>query len=86
VNTEKLELMLAGIEPWRENFSDGSAERRGASGMSWYDLSLKNALPCDKEIAIVVNAWFGHLKFLKPVLTKYRESGAFVILAYDNPF
>lgn len=81
----KLEKMIAGMEPWKENFGEGM-ESRGSDGVSWYDLSLLNALPCEKNLAIIVTAWNGQLKWMKAVLEKYRESGAFVILSYDNPF
>ena len=86
MDENKLHLKAAGIEPWDENFGAGM-ERRGADGMSWYDLSINlNSMPCQTDTAIIVTAWQGQLKWLKYVLSKYRESGAFVILAYDNPF
>lgn len=86
MNEKKLLRMAAGIEPWKENFGHGM-ERRGVDGMSWYDLSINlNSNPCQTNLAIIVTAWFGQLKWLAPVLEKYRLSGAFVILAYDNPF
>ena len=85
MNREKLERMIAGIESWKDNFGEGM-ENRGVDGASWYDLSLLNALPCEKKICIVVTAWSGQLKWLKNVLTQYRLSGAFVLLSYDNPF
>lgn len=81
----KLERKIAGLEPWKEDFGQGM-EHRGADDVSWYDLSLLNSLPCEKELCVIVTAWQGQLKWLKYVLTKYRESGAYVILAYDNPF
>ena len=85
MNLEKLQSMVAGREPWREDFGEGM-ERRGADGMSWYDLSVNlNSVPCQTDTAIIVTAWQGQLKWLKPVLDSYRKSGAFVILAYDNP-
>lgn len=81
----RVERMLAGLDPWIENFDQGM-ENRGKDGLSWYDLSLFNALPCEKDLAIIVTAWQGQLKWLAPVLAKYRESGAFVVLSYDIPF
>lgn len=81
----KCERMIAGLEPWLQNFDQGM-ENRGTDGLSWYDLSLFNALPAEKELAIIVTAWQGQLKWLAPVLKKYRESGAYVILSYDIPF
>lgn len=86
MNEKKLDRMIAGIDPWKENFGTGM-ERRGADGMSWYDLSINcNSRPCDTDTAIIVTSWMGQLKWLKAVLTQYRLTGAFVILAYDNPF
>ena len=86
MNEKELHKKIAGIEPWVDNFGNGM-ERRGHDDMSWYDLSINcNSLPCETDTAIIVTSWFGQLKWLKAVLTKYRESGAFVILAYDNPF
>lgn len=82
---EMLERKWAGLEPWKENFDSGM-ERRGADGYSWYDLSLLNALPAEKETAIIVTAWQGQLKWLEATLRAYRETGAFVILAYDQHF
>lgn len=86
MNEQKLMRMAAGIENWKENFGQGM-EHRGADGQSWYDLSINlNSYPHQTDFAIIVTAWFGQLKWLTSVLQKYRESGAFVILAYDNPF
>ena len=86
MNEDKLLKLSAGIDPWKENFGQGM-EFRGEDGMSWYDLSINlNSVPCKPELAIIVTAWAGQLKWLKAVLTNYRLSGAFVILAYDNPF
>jgi len=86
MNEAKLHRLVAGIDPWKENFGHGM-EFRGADGQSWYDLSINcNSIPCQSSMAIVLTSWFGQLKWLKAVLTQYRLSGAFVILAYDNPF
>lgn len=82
---EKVERKWAGLEPWAENFDSGM-ERRGVDGYSWYDLSLLNALPAEKDVAIIVTAWSGQLKWLESTLRAYRETGAFVILAYDQHF
>ncbi len=86
MSKEKLLNKWAGLEKWHENYGDGM-EYRGKDGASWYDLSMNvNAIPCDADTAVIVTAWFGQLKWLKAALTSYRKSGAFVILAYDNPF
>jgi len=54
---------------------------------NWIDLSLNyNSLPIEKEIAIIVTSWHGHLMWLKNTLTNYRLTGAFVVCSYDNPF
>ena len=82
---EKLERKWASLEPWHENFGQGM-ERRGKDGASWYDLSLLNALPCEKDTAIILTAWSGQLKWLKHTLASYRETGAYVIVAYDQHF
>lgn len=53
---------------------------------NWIDLSFDmNDLPNQKDTAIIVTSWFGHLPFLKATLSKYVETGAFVLCAYDNP-
>ena len=82
---ELIERKCAALEPWTENFDSGM-ERRGKDGYSWYDMSLLNALPCDKDTAIIVTAWSGSLKWLVNTLRKYRETGAYVILAFDHHF
>jgi len=82
---ERLERKWASLEPWTDNFGQGM-ERRGNDGYSWYDLSLLNSLPCDKDTAIVVTAWQGQLKWLEHTLRSYRETGAYVVLAYDQHF
>ena len=82
---ELIERKWGALEPWAENFDSGM-ERRGKDGYSWYDLSLLNALPCDKDTAIIVTSWAGQLKWLKSTLKSYRETGAFVILTYDQHF
>jgi len=86
MNKKLLMKKWAGLTPWEENWGDGM-ETRGKDGQSWYDLSINvNSLPCEPEVAVIVTAWFGQLKWLKATLESYRKSGAFVILAYDNPF
>lgn len=82
---EKLERKWAGLEPWSENFDSGM-EFRGKDGYSWYDISLLNSLPAEKDTAIIVTSWSGQLKWLKSTLRSYRETGAFVIMAYDQHF
>ncbi len=87
MHKDKLNRMMAGIEPWKENFGQGM-ERRGADGLSWYDMSINcNSVPHEATMAIIVTSWMGQLKWLKSVLTQYRlVPGAFVVLAFDNPF
>jgi hypothetical protein len=82
---ELLERKWASLLPWNESFGNGM-ERRGKDGYSWYDLSLLNSLPCEKNVAIIVTSWAGQLKWLKQTLRSYRETGCFVILAYDQHF
>jgi hypothetical protein len=86
MNKDLLNKKVSSIIPWSLNYGD-EMEYRNVDGMSWYDLSINcNSLPCEPEIAIIVTSWFGQLKWLKSTLEGYRKSGAFVILAYDNPF
>jgi len=86
MDEDKFHRLLAGLDRWQEDFGAGM-ETRGKDDLSWYDLSVNaNSLPCTTDTAIVVTAWQGQLKWLKAVLTGYRKTGAFVILAYDNPF
>lgn len=78
----KEERVLAGID--RNTISPNQLH---SSRPNWIDLSLNyNSLPCEKEVAIIVTSWHGHLPWLKATLTKYRETGAFVVCSYDNPF
>ena len=86
MDKHKLNLMMAGLIPSQESWGMGM-ERRGKDSLSWYDLNINwNTFPCEQELAIIVTSWPGQLKWLKAVLKNYRLSGAFVILAYDNPF
>ena len=56
-------------------------------GLNWYDLSINyNSIPYKSDVAILVTSYYGHLKWLKQTLVKYRESGKFVICAYDHPY
>jgi hypothetical protein len=86
MNREKLNALISGQEAWGDDLGH-SWEYRGEKGFSWYDLSLNcNTIPCDVDTAIIVTSWYGHLKFLMRTLEQYRKTGAFVILAYNNPF
>jgi len=86
MNEQLLKNKVAGLEKWHDNFGQGM-ERRARDGASWYDLSINcNSIPCEPELAVIVTAWQGQLKWLKATLASYRRSGAFVILSYDNPF
>lgn len=86
MNEKALDLKLAGISPWGEDFGMGM-EYRGRDNLSWYDLSVNvNSIPCESDLAIIVTAWSGQLKWLYHTLKSYRLSRAFVILSYDNPF
>lgn len=78
-----IEKKLAGISRWQEEVY---GQYRNKDNVSWYDLSVSyNNYPCHMDTAIIVTSWRGQLKWLKATLEKYRLSGAFVILAYDNP-
>ena len=79
---DRLKWKLSGIEPWQDS-ADG-AEYRGPDGYSLYDLSLADSMPCEQQVAVVVTAWSGQLKWLAATLASYRRSGAYVVLAYDH--
>jgi len=81
-----LERKLAGIDPWARDYGQQMEVRDPRDGVNWYDLSINfNSVPCEKELAIIVTSWAGQLKWLKETLKYYRLSGAYVILAFDNP-
>jgi len=48
------------------------------------DRYMENNIPFDVETAIIVTSWNGHLMFLKPTLTNYMKSKAYVICSYDS--
>lgn len=86
MNEKLFHRKWAGIDSWKQDYGQGM-EHRGPDGMSWYDLSVNvNSIPCQTDTAIIVTSWAGQLKWLSATLKSYRETGAFVILAYDNPF
>ena len=76
------EKKLFGIKPWGDN-----PPPQDQGEHNWHDLSINyNDLPQKTDTAIIVTGWRGHLKWLKAVLTQYRLTGKFIILAWDNPF
>ena len=77
------EKALAGITPWDSSW--GWPAERGEN--NFYELGLNyNSLPHERDTAIIVTSWPGHLLWLKATLTQYRLTGAYVICAYDNPY
>ena len=53
---------------------------------TWDDAAFNiNSFPFETDTAIIVTSCKGHLGWLKASLESYRKTGAFVILAYDNP-
>ncbi|HUW49214.1 MAG TPA: hypothetical protein VMW36_10770 [Patescibacteria group bacterium] len=80
----ELERRLSGVEPW--NYSEPQNWRHDVRP-SHVDLQLNmNSIPFEKDAAIIVTSWHGHLPFMKATLTGYRASGKFVVCAYDFPF
>ncbi len=56
-------------------------------GVNWFDLSVNyNSEPYKSDVCIIVTSYYGHLKFLINTLRSYRETGAFVICAFDQPY
>jgi len=45
---------------------------------------IHNNQPFKSEVAILVTSWIGHLKWLKYTFTSYRNTGQYVLLAFDN--
>jgi hypothetical protein len=73
----KFERRVAGIDPW---------EHYKVNHHMHVDLSLNfNSIPYERDVAIIVTAWYGQLHWLKATFTNYRLSGAFVVGAYDQP-
>lgn len=79
-----MDEMMCGIRP--ADFSNLDNDSRSGFDYTWDDLGFNlNSAPFRSDTAIVVTSYFGHLGYLKSVLSSYRKSGAFVILSYDNP-
>lgn len=43
-----------------------------------------NNIPFDREVAIIVTSWNGHLMYLRQTLINYMKSKAYVICSYDS--
>lgn len=83
--TERLDKILCGIEPHDFSGISSSADDRTNGEYSWGDIFMNlNDTPFQKDTAILVTSWSGHLKWLKHTLASYRKTGAYVVLAYDN--
>lgn len=80
-----LDRILTGQEKFNfAHFGTGTDDKK-YSPYTWGDAFMNmNDAPFNVDTAIVVTAWAGHLGWLKSTLTSYRNSGAYVILSYDN--
>lgn len=75
-----------GLIPMNYGSFGSGAENRALSEYTWNDWAFNlNSAPFEADTAIIVTSYHGQLGWLKATLTSYRKSGAFVILAYDNP-
>lgn len=81
---QEIEQILTGVIP--ANYSDyGSGVDTRKKCYTWNDIAFNmNNNVFDKDTAIIVTSYYGHLGYLKATLKNYRKSGAYVILAYDN--
>jgi hypothetical protein len=81
----KLDEKLCGIQPGNySSFSSGCTDRL-VNEYSWNDLDFNlNAVPFQRDTAVIVTSYYGHLMWLKNTLASYRKTGAYVVLAYDN--
>ena len=76
------ERRLAGMLPFKETPSTRYHHIRP----SFVDLSLNyNNMPHKSNAVIICTSHRGHLAFLRHALRQYRETGKFVICAYDPP-
>ncbi len=83
----ELQLKLAGVRPFSIPGISNNCEERVNGDPNWYDLCFNcESFPFYTDIAIIVTAWSGQLRWLKKTLLSYRLTGKYVILAYDNPF
>lgn len=81
----EVDLYLTGQKQLKS--ADISERHYNDLDMNEYDLSINyNNKPYNSDICILVTSYYGHLKWLKQTLKKYRESGAFVLCAYDHPY
>lgn len=82
-----LQDKLAGIKPFSPPGIGNNTEERIGGNPNWYDLCFNmESFPFYTDMAIIVTSWAGQLRWLKKTLQSYRQTGKYVILAYDNPF
>jgi hypothetical protein len=82
----KLDALMTGQIPYNFGSFGNGATNRIANEFTWNDLEANlNDAPYHSDTCIIVTSYHGHLPWLKATLSSYRKSGAFVILAYDNP-
>jgi hypothetical protein len=83
----KMEDRLTGIEKWDHSKVSNGLNDRKISEYSWFDIVFNMNDGClQTDTAMIVTAWSGQLGWLKSTLASYRKTGAYVVLAYDNPF
>jgi len=82
---KELDQILTGQKKFNfAHFGTGSDDRRH-SPYSWGDAFMnQNDAPFNKDMAVIVTGWAGHLGWMKATLTSYRNTGAYVVLSYDN--
>jgi hypothetical protein len=82
---KQIDRILTGQESFNfAHMGTGTDDRRN-SPYTWGDLFMNmNDAPFNTDTAVVVTSWAGHLGWLKATLTSYRNSGAYVVLSYDN--
>lgn len=82
---KQIDRIVTGRAPYNYACMGSGVDDRKHGEYSWGDLFMNvNDQPFNTDLAIVVTGWAGQLGWLKSTLTSYRETGAFVILAFDN--
>ena len=88
MNKEYMDLdqRLNGIQNFSFANLNGDGYNRKNFQYTWNDFEFNiNPFPFQADTAIIVTSYQGQLGWLKTTLTNYRKTGAYVILAYDNP-
>lgn len=83
---QHMDEMFTGITPHRFDSLSSSTNNRSLFPYTWDDIAFNmNSAPFEATTVIIVTSYHGQLGWLKSTLTSYRKTGAYVILAYDNP-